>query len=109
MTQAGEPLGGHLATMTLSDAIARVETLYGSNSGTERRKGSSIGARKDIIEFKTIEDFAEHLNRMLGVMEGNLTAISDQLSRKDRSYDSVKNALAKQLVEQRKRDEGVYV
>jgi hypothetical protein len=75
-------------------------------NGAPSSAPATSAAVKPLSEFQTLEAFASHLTVLLGTIKGHLSTASLLMRGKDKGYEGVKRALAAQLVEQRKREEG---
>lgn len=113
--KTGFKLGSHLAPLSRLEALTRVEGQYGSNnepvSGQDRAKLVAVKpqVKGKIEDYSNVDELAAAFTSIGSAVHDNIDCLNTALARKDYHYSKVKTELTAQLVEKRKREEGMYL
>lgn len=109
-------IGSHLATLSKPDAIRKVNNQFRSNNDysllNEERFTTQVKTKNidnplpAIYNYNSIEELLVALTTMNKSICDNLISTAEIMALKDAHFKNIKNELAAQLMEKRKREEG---
>lgn len=128
--EGNQKIGSHLASLSRLEALTRVEGQYRSNnepihlqdrtvrpipihlsytdgSGDKEEVEENVVIKPALFHYETVEEVAAALTAMHRAIKRNFASLQGIMVRKDHHYLSLKQELADQLVEKRKREEEV--
>lgn len=117
--EEGGEIGSHLAPLSKLEAMTRVEGQFRSNNAPlsryDRRPIHPLGGHTDLRalleprlhDYASLSEFCSSLTQLHAVVERETQALQAILSRKDGHYEAVKQEMAEQMVERRRREEEV--